>query len=214
MAKGGVNEEFIKHLSNFVRALIAIAPSRNYITQFLYVVKMNGSVNYQILEDAYPEIMKDDYVRDAFAKIFGVSFGEKVSLESRGYGYHLTGFIDEVFKLFESSEFRAKVSALLKDEFPEGVPNLVEEWLEVRIRGALSDPNYGRNAIRILKEIAKVGRLKVEDIERRLELERGVIYQCLSLLDIYKLVRKEYDGSYVLCEELRRYLRVLEGVQV
>jgi len=214
VAKGSVSEEFIKHLSNFVRALIAIAPSRNYVTQFLYIVKMNGSVDYHLLEDAYPEIMKDDYIRDAFAKAFGVSFGEKVSLESGKYGYHLTRFIDEVFKLFESSEFRAKASALLKDEYPEGIPNLVEEWLEVRIRGALSDPNYGKNAIRILKEIAKVGRLKVEDIERRLGLGRGVIYQCLNLLDIYKLVRKEYDDNYVLCEELRRYPRVLEGIRV
>lgn len=208
----GVNENFSKQLFNFVTALINLSPSRNYITQFLYVIKMNQGIDYALLEDAYPDIVKDEYYREAFAKAFGVSFGEKVSLDNRGYGLFLTEFIEQVFQLFENNEFRTKVSALLKDEYPEGVPNLAEEWLEVRLKGLSSEPNYGKDAIRVLREVLRLGRAKSEDLERSLGLNRGEVVQCLNLLDLYKLVTKDYDGSYKPAEDLRKYPGVLEGL--
>lgn len=208
--EGDVSEGFPKQLSNLVNALIAIAPSRNYVTQFLYIVWMNGSVDYRILEGAYPDIVKDEYTREAFAKAFGISFTDKVSLESEKYGWFLTGFIDKVLQLFEDPEFRSKVGALLKNEYPQGVPNLAEEWINVRVEGLSSEPTYGRNAIRVLKEVVKAGRVKAEDLERALDIGRGTLLECLSLLDLYKLVSKEYDGSYKPAEALRKYPSVLE----
>ena len=209
MASG---EEFVKQLSNFVNSLIAIAPSRNYVTQFLYIIKMNGSIDYRVLEEAYPDIMKDEYTREAFAKIFGISFSDKVSLESGKYGWWLTDFINAIFQLFEDANFRSQVSMLLKDEYPEGVPNLVEEWLKVRIEGLVSEPTYGKTAIKILKELVKFSRLKPEEIEKKLEISRGVALESLNLLSLYNLVIKEYDGSYKPEETLRKYSHVLEGI--
>lgn len=202
--------DFKKQLLNFVNALIAISPSRNYVTQFLYLIRANGSIDYRIVEEAYPDIVKDGYIREAFAKIFGINFTDKVSLNTDGYGYHLTDFIFEAFKLFEDLEFRAKVSTILKDEFPEGIPNLAKEWLEVRLEGLKSEPNYGKNSIKTLKEIAKIGRLKSEDLERKLNLGRGYLLQCLNLLELYRLVEKDYDGSYKPSEPLRKYKEALE----
>jgi hypothetical protein len=206
----GEVEEFKKQLLNFVNALVAISPSRNYVTQFLYLIRMNGNVDYRILEDAYPDIVKDGYVREAFAKIFGISFTDKVSLNINSYSYFLTDFIGQAFKLFEDPEFKAKVSSLLKEEFPEGIPNLAKEWLEVRLEGLKPEPNYGQNSIKTLKEIVKIGRLKPEDLEKRLNLSRGHILQCLNLLELYRLVEKDYDGSYKPSESLRKYQEVLE----
>jgi hypothetical protein len=77
-----MSEDFSRQLSNFVNALIALAPSRNYIVQFLYLIKKNGSMAYRILEEAYPELMKDEYMREAIAKAFGVVFKENVSLDT------------------------------------------------------------------------------------------------------------------------------------
>jgi len=203
--------DFKRQLLNFVNALIAISPSRNYVTQFLYLIKTNkNNVDYGIVEEAYPDIVKDDYMREAFAKIFGISFTEKISLNTNGYGHHLTDFISEAFKLFEDSEFRAKVSTILKNEFPEGIPNLAREWLEVRLEGLKSEPNYGQNSIKILKEIVKIGRLKSEELEKRLNLSRGYLFQCLNLLKIYGLVEEDYDRSYKPSEPVRKYQEVLE----
>jgi len=204
--------DFKKQLLNFVKALIALSPSRNYVTQFLYLIRTNGSVDYRIVEEAYPDIVRDDYTREAFAKIFGIRFTDKISLNTDGYGYHLTDFISETFKLFEDSEFRAKVSSILKDEFPEGISSLAREWLEVRLEGLQSEPNYGQNSIKTLKEIVKIGRLKAEDLERKLNLSRGYLLQCLNLLELYRLVEKDYDGSYKPSESVRKYQEVLEGL--
>lgn len=205
-------EDFKKQLLNFVNALIAISPSRNYVTQFLYLIRTNGSVDYRIVEEAYPDIVRDDYTREAFAKIFGISFTDKVSLNTGGYGYHLTDFISEAFKLFEDPESRAKVSSILKDEFPEGIPNLAKEWLEVRLEGLKSEPNYGQNSVRVLKDIVKIGRLKPGELEKRLNLGRGYLLQRLNLLELYRLVEKDYDGSYKPSESVRKYQEVLEGL--
>jgi len=212
MAGGGSISEFSKQLSNFVNALIAIAPSRNYITQFLYIVKMNGSIDYRILEEAYADIVKDEYTREAFAKAFGVSFTDKVSLEREKYGWFLTEFIDKVFQLFEEPEFRSKVGALLRDEYPQGIPNLAEEWLYVRVKGLSSEPTYGENAIKVLKEVIRVGRAKMEELERALGVGRGTLIEYLKLLDLYKLVTKDYDGSYRPAEALRKYPGVMERI--
>ena len=212
MAEDRMREEFRRQLFNFINALIAISPSRNYVTQFLYVIRMNGSIDYRILEDAYPDIVKDDYVREAFARIFGIYFADKVSLDMNGYGWFLTNFIEHILKLFESSEFRAKIYTLLKDEFPEGIPNLAREWLEARLRGLRSEPNYGESSIRVLREIVKIERMKLEELEKKLGLGRGRLLQCLDLLNLYKLIEKDYDGSFKPSELLRKYREILEEV--
>lgn len=209
-----VSGEFPKQLSNLVNALIHLAPSRNYVTQFLYIIKMNGSIDYRILEDAYPDIVKDSYTRETFAKAFGISFTDKISLESGKYAWFLTDFIDKGFALFDDPEFRSKAGALLKDEFPQGIPNLAEEWLDVRLKGLSSEPTYGGMAVRVLKEVMRVGRAKAEELEKALGISRGNLIECLNLLDLYKLIVKDYDGSYRPAEALRKYSRVLEGLQI
>jgi len=213
MAQGrGISEDFSKQLFNLVNALIAVAPSRNYITQFLYIVKKNGSVDYRILEEAYPELVKDEYTREALAEAFGISFTDKISLERGKYGELLTDFIDKIFGLFEDPEFRSKVGAMLKDEYPQGIPNLAEEWLDVRLKGLSSEPTYGEIAVKVLKEIVRVGRVKTEELERSLGIGRGTIIESLNLLSLYRLVVKDYDGSYRPAEDVRKYPEVLEGI--
>ena len=204
--------ELKEQLHNFVLSLLALSPSRNYITQFLFIVHINRSLDYRIAEEAYPDLLKNELVREALAKIFDLSITDKISLEPRGYGAKLVDFVKEILSLFEDGNFRAKVNALLKEEFPGGVPNLAREWLEVRVRGAASEPTYGQQAITILRKIMDVGRAKIDELEGALNVSRGVLLQCLNLLKIYGLVSEEYDGSYRPSEELRRYPDVVEGV--
>ena len=80
----------------------------------------------------------------------------------------------------------------------------------MRLEGLKSEPNYGQNSIKILKEIVKIGRLKTEDLERKLNLSKGYLLQCLNLLELYKLVEKDYDGNYKPSESVRKYQEVLE----
>jgi len=204
--------DFRRQLAEFIKALIALSPSRNYVVQFLYLLRMNqGGIDYRILEESYPEIVKDEYVRDYFAKAFGVRFAEKVSLEPNTYGYFLAEFARAILILFDNPEFRTKISSLVREYFPEGIPNLAKEWVEVRLEGLKSEPTYGKSSIAILKELVKTGRMKPEEIEKMLNLSRGHLLNCLNLLELYGLVEKDYDGSYKPSELLRKYQEVLEG---
>jgi len=203
--------DFKKQLAEFIKALIALSPSRNYIIQFLYLIRVNGSIDYRILEESYPEIVKDENIRDYFAKIFGVMFTDKVSLEPNGYGYYIAEVVSGIINLFENSEFRSKVSNIVKEYFPEGIPNLAKEWVEVRVEGLRLEPSYGMNSIKILKEIVKTGRMKIEEIEEKLKLTRGLVLNCLNLLELYKLVERDYDGSYKPSALVGKYHEVLEG---
>jgi hypothetical protein len=211
MAGESVEGEIRKQLSNFVNALIAIAPSRNYVTQFLYLVKMNVSIDYRILEDAYPDIVKDEYIRESFAKAFGVSFKDKVTLESGKYGESLANFVDKVLQLFEDTEFRSKVSLLLKDEYPQGIPNLAQEWLEVRLKGLSTEPTYGKLALKVLREILRVGRTRTEELEKSLSMSKGDVLETTNLLKLYGLIKEDPYG-FVPSESLRKYPQLLEGI--
>jgi len=206
-----VKSELTKQLSNFVNALIALAPSRNYVTQLLYLIKINGTIDYRILEDAYPDIVKDEYVRESFAKAFGVSFKDKVFLEPGKYGEFLVDFLGRVLQLFEDVEFRSKVNSLLKDEYPEGVPNLAQEWLEVRLKGLSSERTYGKMALNVLREIVRVGRAKTEDLEKSLNMGRGDVIEATNLLRLYGLIKEDPYG-FIPSESLKKYQHLLEGI--
>jgi hypothetical protein len=206
-----VEKEIAKQLSNFVNALIALAPSRNYVTQLLYLIKINNTIDYRILEDAYPDVVKDEYVRESFAKAFGVSFKDKVSLEPGKYGEFLIDFVGRTLQLFEDAEFRSKVSSLLKDEYPQGIPNLAQEWLEVRLKGLSSEPTYGKLALKVLREIVRVGRAKTEELEKSLNMGRGDVIEVTNLLKLYGLIKEDPYG-FIPSESLRKYPQLLEGI--
>ncbi len=204
---------FVRSLSNLIVSLVNMSPSRNYIVQFLYLIEKNQPVDYRVLEEGYPEIVRDEYVRGTLAGVFGISFGKSVRLEPNGFGKTLVDFVDRIFKLFEDEEFRAKVGAILKEEFPRGIPNLAKEWVEARLKGLASEPSVGKPALGILREIARLGEAKFEDLEKSMNVTRGTIMQSLTLLELYGLVTEDYDGKYRLADDLRKYKDLLEVAQ-
>ncbi|MCC6051598.1 MAG: hypothetical protein LM580_12875 [Thermofilum sp.] len=215
MSGGEAGRELLKHLSNLVNALIALAPSRNYITQFLYLIRINYAgeakgISFRILENAYPEIVKDDQTREKISKVFGVNFKEKVTLADKGFGDNLTNFLSIVLTFFASDEFRRELSSLLKVEFPQGVPDLLEEWVSVRLKGLSSEPTLGGIAIRALKELVKRGSATVEDLKKALSVEEWDLVDALTLCRLYGLVRFDSRGYYVSDDSLKKYSYLLE----
>ena len=219
MSGGEAGRELLKHLSNLVNALIALAPSRNYVTQFLYLIKINEGekqfgevegISFRILENAYPEIVKDDQTREKISKVFGVNFKEKVTLADKGFGDNLTNFLFIVLTFFADDEFRRELSSLLKDEFPQGVPDLLEEWVSVRLRGLSSEPTLGGIAVRALKELVKRGGARLEDLEKALSEKRWDLVDALTLCRLYGLVRVDYGGYYYASDSLKKYSHLLE----
>jgi len=215
--------EFLKHLVNFVNALIALAPSRNYITQFIFLIKLNEmkenyydyaeGINFRILESAYPEIVNNEKMRNAFSKIFGISFKEKVTLERNSLGDIIANFLLQILPFFANDELRSELNSLLKDRFPQGVPDLVEEWTSVVLKGLASEPTLGNVVIRVLKELVKRGSAKVEDLEKSLGVARWDLVDALTLCKLYGLVKLDSRGHYYSSEALKKYSHLLESLK-
>ena len=197
------------HVSNFIKALIAISPSRNRLTQFLYIIYKNGSLEYDVAYVSFPEIMKNDEIRSKIFDIFGIEVsGDQIRLKGGGYGYSLMSFIDRVITLFEDPSFRNTVMSLI--EIPEGIPNLKEEWVRVRVEG-LKKTELGKYGFKVLRTLNKLGSLSVDALKKQCKIEEYYLRQTLRLLSIYKLVSRDYSGNYSLSEDVKKYSHLIES---
>ena len=194
-----------EHVSTFIKALIALSPSRNRVTQFLYLIYLNHRIRYDILYESFPEIMKDEDKKKLFFEIFGVKLvDEHIELDREDYGYALASFIDKVMLLFENPEFRKSASAFIEEEFPEGIPNLREEWVKVRLEGLKQVPEFSENAFKILTALKSYGRRSLETLKKLCKLDEYTLRRTLNLLEIYRLVNK-IGEDYELAEDVRKY---------
>lgn len=150
-----------EHLNNLIEALIAISPSRNYITQFFMVSPMD----YPTLYDAYPEILKDEKMRNILVEVFSVSMGANIELRG-GLGNDIANFVNTIFSKLENEEIRKALSEFLTETRGEPVPDLRREWIELRLKGVAMEPTYGRDSLKILKLLAETK----EPYERRCDL--------------------------------------------
>lgn len=139
-----------EHLNNLIEALMALSPSRNYITQFFMVSPMD----YPTLYDAYPQILKDEEMRNILVQAFEVSMGANIELR-RGLGYDIVNFVSTIFSRLENEQIRNALNEFLKDVRREPIPNLRREWVELRLKGVALEPTYGRDSLRILKLLAE-----------------------------------------------------------
>ena len=74
-----ITEEDIKeHLNNLVNALYALSPTRNYVLQLLALLPRD----YPKMVDAYPELFKDEEVRNRLKDVLGIRIGENVEVGS------------------------------------------------------------------------------------------------------------------------------------
>jgi len=83
--------------------------------------------------------------------------------------------------------------------------------LEVRLKGLSSEPTYGMLALKVLKEIVRVGRATIEELEKSLSIGRGDVIETTKLLKLYGLIKEDLYG-FTASESLKKYQHLLEGV--
>lgn len=200
-----------EHLNNLVDALIALSPSRNYLTQFLMILPQD----YPTLYDAYPDLLKDGETREFLEKGFGVSLQkEPISIGYGKFGETLVAFIGKLFEKFEDKEFIDALNLLLKDIRAEPIPNLHKEWLKLKIEGALSEPTYGSEAAKVIRIIGEGKFPDVPDfvnmgmeehrVRRVIELLRGK-YRLIERGSGYIEALRITKEGFKLTEEIKKY---------
>lgn len=199
-----------ERLNNLIDAILALSPSRNLITQFLATLPQD----YPTVHESYPEFIKDKITREAFSKIFGISFEEKI--ESGTFGMDLTSFVFKCFELFDERDLRNTLNTLLKDIRLEPLLNPRKEWLELKLRRISTMPN-GQKALRVLKAIAKERQIGAHMEYVSYTTARGE-YREYHVFDLFRgfsdvvtkldIERREASEIYEL---LRKFRLVKEG---
>lgn len=186
-----------KHAESIVNAITVLMPSRNYIAQFLAM----SPTDFPTMYDAFPELLKDEKTRKALESAFGISFGEQVKTQDyEKLGYIMADFYDKIFKALGREDVRQGLAQLIEiDE--RNIPNLHEEWLKLKLDGLAMEPNYGKEAVDVLKAVKIIGEennkqyptyeASIARIANTVNIDERRIYQIIELLLKYKLVKKE-----------------------
>lgn len=207
-----------QHLNNVLEALMALSPSRNYITQFFMVSPMD----YPTLYDAYPEILKDEKMRKVLVQAFNLSMEANIRIGG-GLGYDIVNFINSMFSRLENEEIRNVLNEFLKDVRREPIPNLRREWIELRLKGVAMEPTYGRDALRILKLLAETKepyeyRCDLEELLSKTGIDEARIRRIVDLLMVkFRLIEKDDRAGkegYRIPYDMTKYLPELIMQQV
>jgi hypothetical protein len=203
-----ITEEDIKeHLNNLINALYALSPTRNYVLQLLELLPRD----YPKMVDAYPELFKDEKIRNRLKDVLGIKISENVEV-----GYDLAKKLREIsenvrsqfFELYSWEGRQKKLSEYLGRDLDD-LPNVIDELWEQRIQMAISEPTYGTDCEKILRTMVNKGEgsqfsLNISTVIEETGLDRSTLLRIKSFLtkDIGIL-----DGS----EEVFRFVYQLSN---
>lgn len=179
-------EEFKEHLKQLFEALNALAPTRNYVSQMVHLLPKER----RQMRHAYPELFEQGETQKFLNDTFGLEINEEeVSTNYNNPAGELEDIIEDVMKFFDDEERRRG----LEEYLGEGIPNPKKEWLDHRVKMAVSEPNYGDDIRTVFDTMLKYGdqqnghRLRLERIDELTDVEHG------RLLEIKRFLVTEID---------------------
>ncbi len=208
-------EEFKKHLENLINCLINIAPSRNRVTQMLFLLPKYE----EELKEVYEFFSDENFLEKL--KLLGIDMGEKVDVKGRDniitfnkndkFFKKLGYLIRIVFSMFEDKDTRE----ILKKLIDKDVPDLHREWFEQKLEMVFSEPTLGDYAKKFLKTMRELGSKYSQwwttdypNIVKKLGRISDKVRDYLKEYNIIEY-REHYNDVY-LTEESHKYKEILE----
>lgn len=207
-------DEVKKHFSNLINALIALCPTRNYISQFLMILPEE----YAMMYDSFPEFLSDKVFRGQLQTVLGLSLGPKIQYLPNSFSEKLIKIIELTFKLFNNDKWVQDWNDFLGDLKSDKISNLFQEWILAKIQIAIKDPIHGKTASMILRSISenqlnnqasemiglqnsisfKKG-VKMEDLFFKLQISKleleNTIHFLKDKLKIIKIEKQKIEGN-------------------
>lgn len=207
-----------KDVENLVKAINSISPARNRVVQLLKLLP-----DYATFCDMFPEIANDEKVKKNLESAFGIKFGTRIETIS-GIGRDISNFYDNISDKLAvqhgDNDIRNGLAGLLETDI-ENIMNPDKEWALLKIRSLEEVPDYGKDAIKIIKAIYK-SRLRSLDIltiskdtgieERRVhEIIDSLLvkYNFLSRQDVYVAGLKASQPGVCLLTITERYSDII-----
>ncbi len=212
---------FKDELENIINALFALMPTANRISQFILLA---DGQDFEVMREAYPELLGDKKTRDKFFRIFGYKIEDGKIREtytsyddiSRIFKEMLKNLIKQFFEMLGKDVNRDKiVAALLKE-----IPNPEEEWLVFRLQALKEASPLAVVILKVWKELSKEAKTYdfeikelLEAIKKHTEISEEQLEGALNILMQYRLITKTYGDKYTFSEELKKYGDVLDETE-
>jgi len=192
--------DFRDHLENLIKALIALSPSRNLITQFFMMLPDT----YVNLLSYFPQLMNNLQFLEIIKRM-GVNENKRAyfQLEENKFAFNLVEFILTIFKLFEDEEAKRYITKLMRKT--EQLLSPFQEWKELSIRH-ISKRFCGKEILKLLRDLMK--KEKFEAIPEGTQIKETVwnISIQRSELETFLKEREESLGKYVVDEFRKLFL--------
>ncbi len=202
-----------KTLREYMLGLLALLPSRNYVSQILRLLYETGGIDIDSFKQMFRGVV-DDYVDELLRRLGVYVDGKMVRLKYMSIGWVMASIYDELFNLFRDEEFRKKVSEGSGLE----ITDFFEEWLYVKLSTVFADPAHGDNAKVVMRQLVRRTSITVQElVDRGLNIGEayvvGDILKYLGIVEhidgIIRLTPLIIDNKDVLERVLKR-LGVIE----
>lgn len=203
-------EEFKQHLAHLFEAMVAISPTRNYVSQMVHLLpEERRQMRY-----AYPELFERMETQEFLTEGFGLEISEEeVSTGRRGPSNDLSSLIGDIMGFFDDEERRRLLGEYLNEE----IPNPRREWLDHKLKMAVSEPNYGEDIRSVFNVMRKFGdqqngyRLNTERIEELTDVEDGRIREIKRFLVSELNILRDINDEFQFENEIMEYPGVVDS---
>lgn len=201
----------VEELNNLINAIKALLPSRNYLTQLVMLLPQDKFDAMKI-----SQFIADDVYRNNVAELLDLNYNSPdVDLMERRFGVNglgktLSGFINNVFEIFNDSSKR-KILADILGRPEEELINPLEEWFKIRIQSLLEleEGKHIRDVLKILLDKSKSSdRVNIREIQNPFVTRDELLYKVLKPLQIFKIIG--IDGSVITLYDFKRYSHIIE----
>ncbi len=189
----------------FLLALLAFLPSRNYVLQIIRLLYETGGIDVDSFKQMYRGVI-DDYVEEILGKLGVVTENNIVRLRYMSIGWMIAELYNQLFEVLGDEEFRKRLSEASGLE----VFDPFEEWLYIRLDTVFKDPAHGDNAKVVMKQLLSKTNTTTEELAK-LGLNIGEAYTVGDILKNLGLA-EHIDGIIRLSPQLIDKTSVLEKV--
>lgn len=202
-------EEFKDHLRQLFEALNALAPTRNYVSQMVHLLPKER----RQMRHAYPDLFEHAETQQFLTEEFGLEISE-AEVET-GYSTpagDIADIVEEVMEFFDNAERRRGLEEYLDEE----IPNPRREWLDHRIKMAVSEPNYGDDISTVFDIMLKYGdqqngyRLAIDRVDDLTDIDHGRILEIRRFLITELEICQDREDEFEFADELMKYPETID----
>jgi len=206
--------EMKRHINTIFEALLALCPSRNYLSQFLSFLPDD----YASMHDSFPEFLGDRALREKLRSLLGFTYSTTIAVQVHSVGEKLSRVVALALEILSDTTLLGEGSELLRDARNGApLPNPSKEWAIMRLQAAIEDPAWGKTARGVLDALA--GHSQTPQV---LALEgSGEVHPlgnnpccCLTQTEIASRVSAPVEELSSVLDWLTDHLRVLQRVAV